>query len=94
MNSECEVQVLFNSISVTEKQCENVQILTREQSKCKEWHRLQMGRITASVMTAVCTTTIEKPALSTILFICGQNKFKSKAMDVGMSRKLYGTTQE
>ena len=78
-----ECKRLFDSITVTPEQAKNVEILTRQQSKSKDWHRLRMGRITASNMKAVCSTTIERPAISTVKSICGLSSFKSQATAYG-----------
>ncbi|KAK3584344.1 hypothetical protein CHS0354_006335 [Potamilus streckersoni] len=45
----------------------------------KDWHRLRTGRITASLMKAVCTSSIDKPSISTIRDMCYPVRFSNKA---------------
>ncbi|KAL3870846.1 hypothetical protein ACJMK2_038883 [Sinanodonta woodiana] len=70
---------IFRDINVTAEQVKHAERLTRGQSECKYWHRLRTGRITASRMKAVCTSSIDKPSISTIRNICYPVKFSNKA---------------
>lgn len=70
---------LFRDINVSAEQAKHAERLTRGQSECKDWHRLRTGRITASRMKAVCTSSIEKPSISTVRNICYPVKFSNKA---------------
>ncbi|KAL3887988.1 hypothetical protein ACJMK2_000373 [Sinanodonta woodiana] len=72
-------EVMFKDINVTAEQAKHAEQLTRGQSECKDWHRLQTGRITASRMKAVCTSSIDKPSISTKRNICYPVKFSNKA---------------
>ncbi|XP_061670303.1 uncharacterized protein LOC133497991 [Syngnathoides biaculeatus] len=66
---------IFETIRVTEEQSINVQITTRAQASIREWVRFRSGRITASKVKAVCSTSIENPPQSLLYSICyPQNK--------------------
>jgi putative phage-type endonuclease len=71
---------VFSEMQVTKDQAHNAEYLTRDQSQCKEWHALRTGRITASNMKAVCSASIEKPAMSTLNSICGTSRYSNKAI--------------
>ncbi|XP_069109472.1 uncharacterized protein [Argopecten irradians] len=81
LKEKCEE--IFSSLNVTHEQCQNVERVTKEQSKSKEWHTLRIGRITASQMKSACTSSTETPAISTLNAICGNTSFSNKATQWG-----------
>ena len=52
------------SISLTEGMSIAVEAANRLQAKCKLWYKFRSGRVTASRMKAVCSTTIANPSRS------------------------------
>ena len=74
---------IFHSLSVTEEQCRNAKTITKDRNRSKEWHTLGMGRITASNMKSVCTSSADTPAMSTLNVICGNTSFTNKATQWG-----------
>ena len=69
------------TITVTEDQCRAVELETREQYKSRLWFRFRAGRITASKLKAVCSTSVASPSLSLIMGICHPElgKFRNAA---------------
>ena len=61
---------LFDGITVTDLQSENIEKITRAQSASKEWHLFRAGRVTASRMKAVCSTPLDRPSQSLVKTIC------------------------
>ncbi|XP_014675741.1 PREDICTED: uncharacterized protein LOC106815748 [Priapulus caudatus] len=61
---------VFNEISVSASQAEQVEAETRRQAESKQWHRFRTGRVTASRMKAVCHTRMDKPSQSLVKAIC------------------------
>ncbi len=58
---------IFSSISVTNDQATNIELSTRDQSKCKAWFRFRAGRITASKFkAAVARTDYTQPSVSLV----------------------------
>ncbi|XP_064479141.1 uncharacterized protein LOC135392355 [Ornithodoros turicata] len=49
---------------ITEDMAEHVEATTRLQSRCPKWYAYRAGRITASVMKSVCSTSITRPSMS------------------------------
>ncbi|KAK2153991.1 hypothetical protein NP493_2237g00005 [Ridgeia piscesae] len=72
---------VFESICVTNDQVRLEEGKTRQQADCKEWHRFRTDRITASRMTALYGTSVEKPARGLIKAICYPDtaRFRTKA---------------
>lgn len=70
----CLGQTIDCSVDVNE-----VETLTRKQSKSKSWFSYRAGRITASNFKSVCHTKIESPSVSLLKRICypSETKFKS-----------------
>lgn len=64
---------LFSKYSVSNQQAEAIEILTRAQSKSELWNAFRIGRITASVVKSVITTSIANPTKSVLLKICYPN---------------------
>lgn len=62
---------------VTDSQASLVEQRTRGQHQSPTWYRLRAGRITASVIHAVSTTSIENPAITTVRRVCYPNKTAS-----------------
>jgi hypothetical protein len=79
----CEKVAL--GISVSKEESVRVEMITKTQSSCKEWHRFRAGRITASRLKAVCSTSIAEPSHSLIKGICYPhvNKFTVAATKWG-----------
>jgi len=77
------------SISLTEEMSITVEAATRLQAKCKLWYKYRSGRITASRMKAVCSTTITNPSRSLIESICYPDacSFSSKQTDWGTKKE-------
>lgn len=75
---------IVKDVAVTSEQAVNVERLTREQNKCKEWFHFRFGRITASNMKAVCNYNSDCPAISTIQAVCGSKPVKTKSTDYGL----------
>ncbi len=62
---------IFSSISVTNDQATNIELSTRDQSKCKAWFRFRAGRITASKFkAALARTDYTQPSVSLVKRIC------------------------
>ncbi|EFX67064.1 hypothetical protein DAPPUDRAFT_331416 [Daphnia pulex] len=68
-----ESEDLFSKYSVSNQQAEAIEILTRAQSKSELWNAFRIGRITASVVKSVITTSIANPSKSVLLKICYPN---------------------
>lgn len=64
------------NITVSPLQANNIFKNTVRQASSSLWHKHRVGRITASKFKAVCSTALEKPALSLIKAICYPNKVK------------------
>lgn len=76
-------------LSVSEKQAMSTFTATTKQSKNALWHKLRIGRVTASKFKAVCRTKLEKPSLSLLKCICYPHeiKFTSRAMGWGCTHE-------
>ena len=61
---------IFKQITVSAEQSRNVELETKAQSRSKAWFNFRLGRITASRMKAVCSTSVLKPSKSLIKGIC------------------------
>ncbi|XP_014679849.1 PREDICTED: uncharacterized protein LOC106819776 [Priapulus caudatus] len=70
---------VFRELSVRPEECENCENDTRGQSTSKQWFSFRAGRITASMVKAVCRTPLQNPSKSLIKNICypGSKKFYS-----------------
>lgn len=77
------------SLIVTTAMVKFVESTTRTQSKCAKWFAYRAGRITASVMKAACSTSIEKPSLSLLKRICypEESKFSTPATRWGVEHE-------
>lgn len=73
------------TVHVTEREADEIEQQTKEQSKSKAWYRFRAGRITASQMKAVCRTSPDNPSRSLIQHICYplSTGFTSKAATWG-----------
>ncbi|CAN7941855.1 unnamed protein product [Ixodes pacificus] len=74
---------------VSEEMVTNVEKSTRAQSKCAKWYSYRAGRITASVMKSVCSTSVTQPSISLLKKICypEQNTFTSAATAWGLEHE-------
>lgn len=61
--------------------------LTPEQSKCKEWFRFRLGRITTSNMKAMCNFNPDCPAFLTIQAVRGSKPVTTKATVYGLKHE-------
>ena len=75
----------FMQLSVTVKQAQRVEELTKTQIKSRSWFAYRAGRITASRFRAVVHTNLSKPSLSLVKSICYPyyNQFTSKYTEWG-----------
>lgn len=69
--SHCEA--ISEQVQVTQSESDSIESLTRSQSKSKLWFSYRIGRITASVVKSVVSTSVDTPALSLIQKICQPN---------------------
>lgn len=76
-------------LTVNEEMVEHVEGITRNQAKCQKWYAYRAGRITASNMKNVCTTTVSKPSLSLLKKICypEEHQFSSSATAWGLQHE-------
>ena len=91
--SRCEE--IFSDLKVTAEEAQNVEIVTKKQTGCKEWFRFRSGRITASKFKAVCRTSIETPSQSLLKSICYPVtvKFKTEATKWGCEHEKLALEQ-
>ncbi|XP_070189196.1 uncharacterized protein [Littorina saxatilis] len=81
-------------LSVSQEEAILAERQTRAQAKCRLWHRLRAGRITASRAYQVCHTTTTKPSLSLLHSICGPDgKTQSAAMKWGQQKEATAVAQ-
>lgn len=85
--AKCEEE--FNSLKITGDQAKAVEILTRDQAKCKIWYEYRAGRITASKFKAAARTDITKPSVSLIKQISypESTKFSTEATKWGIDHE-------
>lgn len=77
---------VLRELKITDDMVTRVERNTREQSKCSKWYAYRAGRITASVMKSVCTTSVSQPSVSLVKRICypEKQKFSSAATEWGL----------
>ena len=73
---------LFPKLNVTDQQATKIERQTRNQPKCSAWYAARVGRVTASQLHAVCQTSVDKPALSTISNVCYPERSQKKQTSV------------
>ena len=78
---------IIPNIIISSEEAKAVLIKTTKQSQSQSWHLFRQGRITASVMKAVCRTNVNNPSLSLIKRICYQSKFRNEATDWGLKKE-------
>lgn len=61
---------------VSKTQAAALEKMTRTQQKSHSWYLLQAGRINTSKIHAVVTTSVSKPAISTVNAVCYPHKAK------------------
>lgn len=97
-NEELQVksQNAFSKIEFTKSQSDLVEFETRKQTKCRLWYQQRAGRITASSVKAVLSTSVHNPTKSLVNKICDPEsaKFTSEATNWGCNqeknaKKLY-----
>lgn len=66
------------SVTVTATQVSAVEKATKDQASCRLWHRMRIGRITASVFKHVCHTDLASPSLSLIMSVCHPETIRSR----------------
>jgi hypothetical protein len=76
-----QCDAVFNSLSVTSEQAQNLEMKTREQSKSKLWNKYRAGRVTASIFKQVSMSDPSNPSISLIKKVCYPDtiKFHSNA---------------
>lgn len=77
-------------LTVTQKQANNVEKETQQQSNCKAWYRFRAGRVTASNLKNACHTSLVNPSLSLIKSICYPeitSKFANAATNWGKDKE-------
>ncbi|KAM7305806.1 hypothetical protein ISCGN_015702 [Ixodes scapularis] len=79
----------FASFSVSAAMVKFAEVTTRAQSKCPKWYTYRAGRITASTMKSVCSTSVEKLSLSVLKRICypEDSKFSTPATRWGLDHE-------
>lgn len=100
----CDLPVLFQHcntlthlVAVTETQAAAIEAQTRLQHRSSVWYTSRAGRITASNMHAVMSTSVEKPATSTVSIVCYPKKTATSAAirwgidNEGTARQVYVT---
>lgn len=87
---------VFANIKITKSQSDLVEFETRKQTNCRLWYQQRAGRITASSVKAVLSTSVHNPSKSVVNKICDPEsaKFSSDATNWGCNqeknaRKLY-----
>uniref|UniRef100_A0A1A8CDG9 YqaJ viral recombinase domain-containing protein n=1 Tax=Nothobranchius kadleci TaxID=1051664 RepID=A0A1A8CDG9_NOTKA len=75
---QCEQRKRY--VTVSEAEAEALEEKTRDQHKCEFWHTARAGRITASNIHAVLSTSTATPALSTVK-MCYPNKMSRPLSD-------------
>ncbi|CAM4602369.1 unnamed protein product [Leuciscus chuanchicus] len=82
----CELSVLqqhceglTHMVAVTEAEVVAVEAQTRQQHRSPAWYTSRAGRITASNIHAVVSTSVARPALSTVRRVCYPKKTASTA---------------
>lgn len=81
-----ELRQMASSINIiyTPYDIEYIEKTTLSKTKSLSWFKLRAGLITASNFKLVCTTTVERPELSTIIKICYPKKFTSRQTQYGL----------
>ncbi|KAH9367452.1 hypothetical protein HPB48_007541 [Haemaphysalis longicornis] len=49
-------------LAITDEMVRHAEGLTRQQAKCPAWFKYRAGRVTASIMKSVCSTTTTQPS--------------------------------
>ena len=57
-------QLFYESLSISREQSIEYEVLTREQSSSRDWHRLRKNRLTASNFKSVCSRRSDHESLS------------------------------
>lgn len=85
-----ELRQLANTINIsyTQSDVQYIENTTKSQTSSPLWFKLRAGRITASNFKIVCTTTVNRPAISTITKICYPKKFTSKQTEYGLKNEF------
>ncbi|XP_051955980.1 uncharacterized protein LOC127624995 [Xyrauchen texanus] len=84
----CELSVLLqhceglrNLVAVTATEAAALEKNTRQQHRSDIWHSTRAGRITASIIHAVVSTSITRPAKSTVEKVCYPQKHSLRKTD-------------
>ena len=80
---------VFQDVTISEQQCKNIEVSTRDQAHSKLWFRFKAGRVTASKFKTACHTDLTQPSLSLIKLICYPEscRFNNKATQWGCDMK-------
>lgn len=76
-------------LAITDEMVRHAEGLTRQQAKCPAWFKYRAGRVTASIMKSVCSTTTTQPSISLVKKICypEQNRFSTAATQWGIDHE-------
>nr|CAI5865746.1 unnamed protein product [Callosobruchus analis] len=79
----------YVKIEISQTECERIDYATRQQAASEEWYNQRTGRVTASKVKQVCSTSITKPSVSLIKQICYPVKmsYKTKEMYRGLKHE-------
>ena len=67
---------VFQDLTISEQQCKNIEVSTRDQAHSKLWFRFRAARVTASKFKAACHTDLTQPSQSLIKSICYPESFR------------------
>lgn len=97
----CDLSVLLphcegltHLVAVTATEAAALEKNTRQQHKSDIWHSTRAGRITASIIHAVVSTSITRPAKSTVEKVCYPQKLSLRQTDNGPEAIKWGREKE
>ncbi|XP_041931412.1 uncharacterized protein LOC121695012 [Alosa sapidissima] len=97
----CDLSVLLQHceglthlVAVTATEAAALEKNTRQQHKSDIWHSTRAGRITASIIHAVVSTSITRPAKSTVQKVCYPQKPSLRQTDNGPEAIKWGREKE
>ena len=97
----CDLSVLLQHceglthlVAVTATEAAALEKTTRQQHKSDIWHSTRAGRITASIIHAVVSTSITRPAKSTVQKVCYPQKPSLRQTDSGPQAIKWGREKE
>ena len=87
-------ETVFESLTVTVEMAESVEKETRAQAKSNLWFKHRAGRITSSLMKAVCHTDPTNPAQSLVKSICNPLEFSFSSKETEWGQKQEKTARD